>query len=112
MAAAGAHDAGEEQYYASPAQQYAPSAPHYVQPAQPSPPGVAVAGFVLAIVGFVFPMGVWWWVGLGLSWAGYNQAKRESLPTGLALAGLIINAVMTALSVLGLLFLIVLIAAS
>ena len=54
---------------------------------------------------------VLWWVGLALSWPGYMQAVREKLPTGLALAGLIINAVMTALSVMFLLVVILLVAA-
>jgi hypothetical protein len=72
-----------------------------------SPPGIAIAGFVLAIAGFIVPFGVLWWVGLGLSWTGYAQAVRERLPTGLALAGLIVNAVMTVLSVVFLLIFIV-----
>ena len=50
------------------------------------------------------------WVGLGLSWPGYAQAMREQLPTSLALAGLIINAVMTVVSVLFLLVVIFLVA--
>ena len=74
--------------------------------------GIAVAGFVLAIAGFIFPVGVLWWVGLGLSWPGYAQAVREQLPSGLALAGLIINAVMTGLSVVFLLVLIAVVAFS
>ena len=78
----------------------------------PSPPGIAIAGFVLAVAGFIIPVGVVWWVGLGLSWAGYAQATREKLPTGLALAGLIINAVMTAASIVFLVVLILLAAAS
>ena len=82
---------------------YAADAQYFAVNTLPSPPGIAVAGFVLAIAGFVFPVGVLWWVGLGLSWAGYRQATREQLPTGLALAGLIINAVMTVLSVMFLL---------
>jgi hypothetical protein len=84
-----------------------PAAQYAAVAAPPSPPGIAVAGFVLAIAGFIFPFGVLWWVGLGLSWPGYTRAVRERLPTGLALAGLIINAVMTVLSVVFLLIIIV-----
>ena len=75
-----------------------------------SPPGIAAAGFALAILGFIFPVLVWWWVGLALSWPGYKRAVRERLPTNLALAGLIINAVMTVLSVVPLLVVIPLVA--
>jgi len=88
----------------------AAGAQHLAVNTLPSPPGIAVAGFVLAIAGFVFPVGVVWWVGLGLSWPGYAQAMREQLPTSLALAGLIINAVMTVVSVLFLLVVIFLVA--
>jgi hypothetical protein len=98
---------------ASPPQySYPAEAQHSAVSAPPAPPGIAIAGFVLAIAGFVFPLGVAWWVGLGLSWAGYRQAVREQLPTGLALAGLIINAVMTVLSVIFLLILLLLMATS
>ncbi len=91
---------------------YAAPAQYFAVDQQPSPPGIAVAGFVLAIAGFIFPVGVLWWVGLGLSWPGYAQAVREQLPSGLALAGLIINAVMTGLSVVFLLVLIAVVAFS
>lgn len=89
---------------------YAADAQYFEVNKLPSPPGIAVAGFMLGIVGFVFPVLVWWWVGLALSWPGYRQAVREQLPTGLALAGLIINAVMTVASVLFLLVFIFLVA--
>jgi hypothetical protein len=90
---------------------YAADARYFEVNKLPSPPGIAVAGFILAIVGFIFPVLALWWVGLALSWPGYTRAVREKLPTGLALAGLIINAVMTVLSVLFLLVVIVLVAA-
>jgi len=90
---------------------YAADARYFAVNRPPSPPGIAVAGFVLAIAGFIFPVLVLWWVGLALSWSGYAQAVREQLPTGLALAGLIVNAVMTASSVLFLLVVIILMAA-
>ena len=90
---------------------YAADAQYFAANRPPSPPGIAVAGFVLAIAGFIFPVLVLWWVGLALSWPGYTQAVREKLPTGLALAGLIINAVMTASSVMFLLVVILLVAA-
>jgi hypothetical protein len=91
---------------------YAADAQYFEVNKLPSPPGIAVAGFVLAIAGFIFPVLVLWWVGLALSWAGYTRAVREQLPTGLALAGLIINAVMTASSVMFLLVVILLVATS
>jgi hypothetical protein len=91
---------------------YAADAQYFEVNKVPSPPGIAVAGFIIAILGFVFPVLVWWWVGLALSWPGYRQAVREQLPTGLALAGLIINAVMTVSSVLFLLVVILLVATS
>jgi hypothetical protein len=87
---------------------YSPAgSPNVALATAPSPPGIAIAGFVLAVAGFVFPLGIVWWVGLGLSWPGYSRAVREQLPTGLALAGLIINAVMTVLSVVLLLVILV-----
>jgi len=91
---------------------YAADAQYFEVNKLPSPPGIAVAGFMLGILGFIFPVLVWWWVGLALSWPGYLQAVREQLPTGLALAGLIINAVMTVSSVLFLLVVILLVATS
>jgi hypothetical protein len=91
---------------------YAADAQYFEVNKLPSPPGIAVAGFMLGILGFIFPVLVWWWVGLALSWPGYRQAVREQLPTGLALAGLIINAVMTVSSVLFLLVVILLVATS
>ena len=93
-----------------PAQYAAGAAPALYAPVAqaPSPPWTAVVGFVLAIAGYLFPVGVVWWVGLPFSWIGFNDAKRQQLPSGLALAGLIINAVMTALSVLAIVVLIVL----
>jgi hypothetical protein len=91
---------------------YAADAHYYERTGQTPPPGIAVVGFVLGILGFIFPLLVWWWVGLPLSWVGFQKAKREQLPTGLALAGLIVNAVMTVLSLLFLLALIVLLVAT
>jgi hypothetical protein len=89
---------------------YAADAQYFEVNKLPSPPSIAVAGFMLSILGFIFPVLVWWWVGLPLSWSGHKKAVREQLPTGLAMAGLIINAVMTVLSVLFLLVVIVLVA--
>ena len=89
---------------------YAADARSFAVTRPPSPPGTAVAGFVLAIAGFIFPVLALWWVGLALSWAGYTQAVRERLPSGLALAGLIVNAVMTVVSVLFLLVVVFLVA--
>jgi hypothetical protein len=91
-----------------PARSYAADARYFETDSPPSPPDLAVAGFALSLLGFGLPFLGLWWVGLALSWAGYSKAVREKLPTGLALAGLIINAVMTALSVLLLLAVIVL----
>ena len=89
---------------------YAAPTYSYQATVQPSPPGIAIAGFILALAGFIFP--ILWLVGLGLSWAGHQKAVREDLPTGLALAGLIINAVMTLLSLALAVFIIILAAAS
>ncbi|MBN2204873.1 MAG: hypothetical protein JW767_07615 [Thermoleophilia bacterium] len=56
-----------------------------------SSPGIATAGFVLVLVGLFVPLvGL---VGFILSILGYRQAKREGLPTGLGLAGIIIGAI-------------------
>ena len=93
-----------------PAGGYAAPAYSYQATPQPSPPGIAVAGFVLALAGFIFP--ILWLVGLGLSWAGHQKAVRENLPTGLALAGLIINAVMALIGVVLVALIIILAAAS
>lgn len=89
---------------------YAADAQYFEVNKLPSPPSIAVAGFIMGILGFIFPLLVWWWVGLPLSWVGYKRAVREKLPTALALAGLIINAVMSVVSVVSLLLVIVLIA--
>src|SRR5665647_1285149 len=58
---------------------------------------VGVAGFVLSIAGFIFP--ITWLIGLVLCWLDLRRAKRESLPRGLALAGLIISSIGTGLIV-------------
>ena len=91
---------------------YAADAQYFAVNDLPSSPPIAVAGFMLGVLGFIFPLLVWWWVGLPLSWVGYRKAVGEKLPTTLALAGLIINAVMSALSAVSLLLLIGLVAAS
>jgi hypothetical protein len=109
---AGVPGAAPAQYApgAAPTQYAAATLPaQYAPVAQaPSPPWMAVVGFVLAIAGFLFPVGLVWWIGLAFSWMGYNEAKREQLPSGLALAGLIINAVMTVVSVIAIILIIAL----
>jgi hypothetical protein len=68
------------------------------------PPGVGIAGFVCVLVGLFVPfVGI---VGLILSIVGYTQAKRENLPYGLALAGMIIGIIVTVLSIVVLFFLV------
>ena len=57
-----------------------------------SPPGIGIAGFVCALLGIPF-------LGMILSWAGYSQARREGLPTGLCVAGIVIGALSTAFAV-------------
>jgi hypothetical protein len=79
------------------------STPWTAQP--PAQPQVGVAGFVLSLVGFIFPIA--WIVGLVLCWLDVRRARRDDLPHGLALAGLIISAVGTALSVVGVLLFVV-----
>ena len=76
-----------------------PGAPAYSS-GQPraEPP---VAGFVLSLVGIVVPIA--WLAGIVLSWLDLNRAKRENLPHGFALAGLIISSIGTALSLVGIL---------
>ena len=61
------------------------------------PPGVGIAGFVCALFGVIVPFaGI---VGLILSIVGYRQARRESRPYGLALAGLIIGIIEAILTI-------------
>ena len=61
-------------------------------------PGIGVAGFICVLVGFLVPLvGI---VGLVLSILGYQQAKRENRPRGLALAGIIIGVVATIVSLI------------
>jgi hypothetical protein len=61
-------------------------------------PGIAVAGFVMVLVGLFIPIvGL---IGFILSWVGLSQAKREGRPRGLALAGTIIGAVATILGII------------
>jgi len=80
---------------------YQPGAMQYGGRPQPlSAPGIAIAGFVMVMVGLTILL---WFVGLAgfiLSWVGYAKAKREGRPTGLALAGTIVGAIMTTLGVL------------
>lgn len=71
---------------------------------QPQPAGTAsgvgVASFVLSLVGFLIRL--LWIVGLVLSWRDVRRAKRENLPRGLALAGLVISSIGVGLLVVGL----------
>ena len=71
---------------------YASAGGDYGQ-AQAVSPGVGVAGFVLVLIGLFVPiLGL---VGFIMSIIGYQQAKRDGLPTGLSLAGVIIGAIAT-----------------
>ena len=56
-------------------------------------PGIGIAGFVLSLLGFSVP-------GLVLSWVGYAKATRESRPSGLCLAGIILGLIGTVIVVL------------
>ena len=67
-------------------------------PAQ-QPARAGVAGFVLALVGFLVPL--LWIAGLILSWRDVKRARRERLPHGLAMAGLIISSIGVGLLVVG-----------
>ena len=60
-----------------------------------------IVGFVLSLVGIALP--IVWLAGIVLSWLDLRRARRENLPHGLALAGLIISSVGTALSLVGIL---------
>ncbi len=61
------------------------------------PPGIGIAGFVCGLFGVIVPFaGI---VGLILSIVGYRQARRESRPYGLALAGLIIGIIEAILTI-------------
>ena len=81
--------------------QLAPGTTTVVIQQQPSPgtPGAGVAGFVLVIVGLFVPFVAP--VGLILSIVGYRQAKREGLSTVLSLAGLIVGAIITFVTIIG-----------
>ncbi|ALX66449.1 DUF4190 domain-containing protein [Microbacterium sp. XT11] len=78
---------------ATPAPQYAPpaqpgAAAAYGAPAEPVPGrGLAIAGFILAIVA---PL-----VGLILSIVARVKLKKAGAPTGLATAGIVIGAILT-----------------
>jgi hypothetical protein len=73
-----------------------PESPPGVPP-KASAPGIAIAGFVLAIVGLLVPLlGL---VGVVFSGIGYARARRQGQPRGLALAGIIIGAVATVVAV-------------
>jgi hypothetical protein len=77
---------------------------------KPSTPGIAVAGFIVSLIGwFIFPA-VICLIGWILSVKGRKQAKAVGAPTGLATAGLWIGAIGTIVGVLGLILLIILIA--
>jgi len=60
-----------------------------------------IVGFVLSLLGIALP--IVWLAGIVLSWLDLRRARRENLPHGLALAGLIISSVGTALSLVGIL---------
>ena len=68
-----------------------------------------VVGFILSLVGIVLPIA--WIAGIVLSWLDLRRARREDLPHGFALAGLIISSIGTALSVIGILVAILMIPA-
>lgn len=80
-----------------------PQAAYYSGASAPAPapqgaPGIGVAGFVCVLVGLFVPfVGI---IGLILSIVGYNKAKRENRPHGLALAGMIIGIVATVLGII------------
>jgi hypothetical protein len=63
-------------------------------------PRMGRTGFIFSLLGF--GIGILWPVGLVLSWRDLRRAKRENLPSGLALPGLIISSIGTALFVVGL----------
>jgi hypothetical protein len=64
-------------------------------------PEQPIVGFVLSLVGIALPIA--WLAGIVVSWLDLRRAKRENLPHGFALAGLIISCIGTALSLVGIL---------
>lgn len=74
-----------------PPQPFAQGAGGVVPSSARGAPGIGIAGFVLSLLGISV-------IGIVLSWVGYEQAKRESRPTGLCLAGIIVGAVWLALA--------------
>ena len=69
------------------------------QHASPGSPGIGVAGFILVIIGLIVPfVGL---IGFIMSIVGYRQAKREGLSTVLSLAGLIVGAIITFVTIIG-----------
>jgi hypothetical protein len=77
---------------------------------KPSTPGIAVAGFIMSLVGFFVFAIVLCPIGWILSAKGRKQAKAIGAPTGLATAGIWIGVIGTIFAVLGLILFIILLA--
>jgi hypothetical protein len=77
---------------------------------KPSTPGIAVAGFIMSLVGFFVFAIVLCPIGWILSAKGRKQAKAIGAPTGLATAGIWIGVIGTILAVLGIALFIILLA--
>ena len=90
-----------------------PPQPGYGAPQQQGNPGIAVAGFVCALIGLLVSWVGWTIVlcviGLVLSIMGRRQAIERGAPTGLATAGIVMGIIGTVIAVIIIVFVIILV---
>lgn len=90
-----------------------PPQPGYGAPQQQGNPGIAVAGFVCALVGLLVSWVGWTIVlcvvGLVLSIMGRRQAVERGAPTGLATAGIVLGIIGTVIAIIIIVFVIILV---
>ena len=90
-----------------------PPQPGYGAPQQQGNPGIAIAGFVCALVGLLVSWVGWTIVlcvvGLVLSIMGRRQAIERGAPTGLATAGIVMGIIGTVIAVIIIVFVIILV---
>ena len=85
----------------------------YGAPQQQGNPGIAIAGFVCALIGLLVSWVGWTIVlcvvGLILSIMGRRQAIERGAPTGLATAGIVMGIIGTVIAVIIIVFVIILV---
>lgn len=97
----------------TPPQPPPPPQPGYGAPQQQGTPGIATAGFVVALIGLLISWIGWSIVlcviGLVLSIMGRRQAIERGAPTGLATAGIVMGIIGTIIALIIIVFVIILV---